>query len=177
MASRRSPVVPPAAVAAPLRVLPPEAVPLSGAARAYNLQLQRVDTLRGQLAQLDALAQQQRTERLVRERVRRGIRAAGCALQFEHLVQRGLRRLEQAGVNVTLNTDTLTVSDVTLSEEYARAVERNGITLPGLWALDQAALEAAIDDWDRALNGGDTASSGAIIANGSSLRGVKIRNR
>ncbi len=44
-------------------MLPPEAVPLSGAARAYNLQLQRVDTLRGQLAQLAALAQQQRTER------------------------------------------------------------------------------------------------------------------
>lgn len=44
-------------------MLPPEAVPLSAAARAYNLQLQRVDTLRGQLAQLDALAQQQRTER------------------------------------------------------------------------------------------------------------------
>jgi adenosine deaminase len=59
-----------------------------------------------------------------------------------------LRRLEQAGVNVTLNTDSLTVSDVTLSEEYARAVERNGITLPELWALDQAALEAAFCEDD-----------------------------
>jgi adenosine deaminase len=59
-----------------------------------------------------------------------------------------LRRLEQAGVNVTLNTDSLTVSDVSLSEEYARAVERNGITLPELWALDLAALEAAFCEDD-----------------------------
>jgi adenosine deaminase len=59
-----------------------------------------------------------------------------------------LRRLEHAGVNVTLNTDSLTVSDVTLSEEYARAVEQNGITLPELWALDQAALEAAFCEAD-----------------------------
>ena len=57
-----------------------------------------------------------------------------------------LRRLLQAGVRVTLSTDDLTVSDVTLSEEYARAVERIGLTLPELWALDLAALEAAFCD-------------------------------
>ena len=54
-----------------------------------------------------------------------------------------LRRLLLAGVRVTLNTDDLTVSDVTLSEEYARAVEQIGVTLPELWALDLAAIEAA----------------------------------
>jgi adenosine deaminase len=53
------------------------------------------------------------------------------------------RRLLRAGVRVTLNTDDLTVSDVTLSEEYARAVERLGVTLPELWAVDTAAIEAA----------------------------------
>jgi adenosine deaminase len=53
------------------------------------------------------------------------------------------RRLLQAGVKVTLNTDDLTVSDVTLSEEYARAVERLGVTLPELWAVNTAAIEAA----------------------------------
>ena len=37
-----------------------------------------------------------------------------------------LRRLAQAGVRVTLNTDDLTVSDITLSEEYARTVEQLG---------------------------------------------------
>jgi adenosine deaminase len=54
-----------------------------------------------------------------------------------------LRRLLHAGVPVTLNTDDLTVSDVTLTEEYARAVERIGLTLPELWAMDLAALDAA----------------------------------
>ena len=57
-----------------------------------------------------------------------------------------LRRLLHAGVRVTLNTDDLTVSDVTLSEEYARAVERIGVTLPELWAMDLAALGAAFCD-------------------------------
>ncbi len=42
---------------------PPEAEPLSKAAQAYNLQLRRVDTLRAQLDDLDALGQHQRTER------------------------------------------------------------------------------------------------------------------
>jgi adenosine deaminase len=54
-----------------------------------------------------------------------------------------LRRLAQAGVRVTLNTDDLTVSDITLSEEYAKAVEQLGVTLPELWAMDLAALDAA----------------------------------
>jgi adenosine deaminase len=57
-----------------------------------------------------------------------------------------LRRLLHAGVRVTLSTDDLTVSDVRLSEEYVRAVERIGVTLPELWALDLAALEAAFCD-------------------------------
>ena len=56
------------------------------------------------------------------------------------------RRLLHAGVPVTLNTDDLTVSDITLSEEYARAVERLGVTLPELWAVDLAAIEAAFCD-------------------------------
>lgn len=43
-----------------LRVLPPSAQPLSAAARAYNLQLSRVDKLRSQLAELDALGQSHR---------------------------------------------------------------------------------------------------------------------
>ena len=57
-----------------------------------------------------------------------------------------LRRLLHAGVRVTLSTDDLTVSDVTLSDEYVRAVERIGITVPELWALDLAALDAAFCD-------------------------------
>ncbi len=54
-----------------------------------------------------------------------------------------LRRLLHAGVRVTLNTDDLTVSDITLTQEYVRAVERIGLTLPELWAMNLAALDAA----------------------------------
>ncbi len=57
-----------------------------------------------------------------------------------------LRRLLHAGVQVTLNTDDLTVSDVTLSQEYVKAVERIGVTLPELWAMDLAAIDAAFCD-------------------------------
>ena len=42
-----------------------------------------------------------------------------------------LKRLMDAGVRVTLNTDDLTVSDVTLSQEYENAVSRLGVTRAG----------------------------------------------
>ena len=63
MPESRSPVDPAPSAATALRVQPPGAAPLSKAAQAYNLQLRRVDTLRAQLAELDALDQRQRTER------------------------------------------------------------------------------------------------------------------
>ncbi len=49
-------------------------------------------------------------------------------------------------MSVTLSTDDLTVSDVSLSEEYARAVLQGGLTLPELWAIDRRALEVAFAD-------------------------------
>ena len=61
-----------------------------------------------------------------------------------------LARLFRAGVPVTLNTDDTTVSDITLSEEYERAVDVIGLTLPELWAIDRRALEVAFAD-DAAL--------------------------
>ena len=57
-----------------------------------------------------------------------------------------LKRLMAAGVRVTLNTDDLTVSDVTLSQEYERAVTKLGVTVPELWDLDLAAIEYAFCD-------------------------------
>ncbi len=54
-----------------------------------------------------------------------------------------LARLHRAGVSVTLSTDDTTVSDVTLSEEYVRAVEQNGLTLPELFAIDRRACDVA----------------------------------
>jgi adenosine deaminase len=61
-----------------------------------------------------------------------------------------LARLFRAGVPVTLSTDDSTVSDVTLLEEYARAIERGGLTLAELWAIDRHALDVAFAD-DAAL--------------------------
>lgn len=57
-----------------------------------------------------------------------------------------IARLHRAGNPVTLNTDDLTVSDLTLSEEYRNAVERIGLTLPELWAIDRFALDVAFAD-------------------------------
>ena len=57
-----------------------------------------------------------------------------------------IARLHRAGVPVTLSTDDLTVSDLTLSEEYRNAVERIGVTLPELWAIDRFALDVAFAD-------------------------------
>ncbi|HET7169527.1 MAG TPA: adenosine deaminase [Candidatus Limnocylindrales bacterium] len=57
-----------------------------------------------------------------------------------------LARLHRAGVPVTLNTDDTTVSDITLSEEYVRAVETIGLTVPELWSIDRHALDVAFAD-------------------------------
>ena len=62
------------------------------------------------------------------------------------LADHPLARLHRAGVSVTLSTDDLTVSDITLSEEYVRAVEDVGLTLPELWAIDRHALDVAFDE-------------------------------
>jgi adenosine deaminase len=57
-----------------------------------------------------------------------------------------LARLHRAGVPVTLSTDDRTVAAVTLTEEYGRAVEENGLTIPELWAIDRHALRVAFAD-------------------------------
>jgi adenosine deaminase len=57
-----------------------------------------------------------------------------------------LARLHRAGVSVTLSTDDTTVSDLTLSDEYVRAVDTIGLTLPELWAIDRHALDVAFAD-------------------------------
>jgi adenosine deaminase len=55
----------------------------------------------------------------------------------------GLARLHRAGAPVTLSTDDATVSDLSLTEEYGRAVAEIGLTLPELWAMDRFALDVA----------------------------------
>jgi adenosine deaminase len=65
---------------------------------------------------------------------------------FPSLASHPLARLRRAGVPVTLSTDDATVSDITLSDEYVRAVERIGLTLDDLWQIDRHALDAAFAD-------------------------------
>ena len=57
-----------------------------------------------------------------------------------------LARLARAGVPVTLSTDDTTVSDLSLSDEYARAIGLIGLSLPELWAIDRRALDVAFAD-------------------------------
>jgi adenosine deaminase len=57
-----------------------------------------------------------------------------------------LARLHRAGAPVTLNTDDTTVSDITLTEEYGLVIERLGVTLRELWAIDRFALDVAFAD-------------------------------
>jgi adenosine deaminase len=57
-----------------------------------------------------------------------------------------LARLHRAGVPVTLSTDDTTVSDLSLSDEYVRAVESIGLTLDELWTIDRHALDVAFAD-------------------------------
>ncbi|HTC85247.1 MAG TPA: adenosine deaminase family protein, partial [Candidatus Acidoferrum sp.] len=54
-----------------------------------------------------------------------------------------LGRLHRLGVPVTLSTDDLTVADIALSEEYARARAEIGLSAAELWAVDRFALDVA----------------------------------
>ena len=89
---------------------------------------------------------------LCRELVARGITLDLCPTSnvqagiVESVAAHPLAALHRFGVPVTLNTDDTTVSDITLSEEYLRAVEQNGLRLPELWAIDRHALEVAFAD-------------------------------
>jgi adenosine deaminase len=86
---------------------------------------------------------------LVAELIARGIALDLCPTSnvqagiVPDLADHPLARLHRAGVPVTLSTDDAVVSDVSLSDEYARAVERIGLTVPELWAIDRRALEVA----------------------------------
>jgi adenosine deaminase len=62
------------------------------------------------------------------------------------LTEHPVARLHRAGVPVTLSTDDSTVSNIGLSEEYVRAAETIGLTLPELWAINRHALDAAFAD-------------------------------
>ena len=54
-----------------------------------------------------------------------------------------LKRYLDSGVRVTINTDSRLISGVTLTEEYARAVNQLGLTIPDLCRCVMNACEAA----------------------------------
>lgn len=89
---------------------------------------------------------------LVAELIARGVTLDLCPTSnvqagiVAALADHPLARLHRAGVSVTLSTDDSTTSDISLSEEYARGVERIGLTLPELWAIDRRALDVAFAD-------------------------------
>jgi adenosine deaminase len=62
------------------------------------------------------------------------------------LADHAVARLYRAGAPVTLSTDDTTVSDISLTAEYGRAVRDIGLTLPELWAIDRFALDVAFAD-------------------------------
>jgi adenosine deaminase len=57
-----------------------------------------------------------------------------------------LARLHRLGVPVTLSTDDTTVSDLSLTDEYERALDQIGLTLPELWAINRHGLDVAFAD-------------------------------
>ena len=57
-----------------------------------------------------------------------------------------LARLHRLGVPVTLSTDDTTVSDLSLTDEYERALDQIGVTEAELWAINRHALDVAFAD-------------------------------
>ncbi len=89
-----------------LQALAPGEQPLSAAARAFNLQLSRVDKLKAQLDELEALGQSHRTEQHrwvtpLRRRQRQQMRALALGLAG-HLEDKALSRLQQATASEAL---------------------------------------------------------------------------
>lgn len=70
------------------------------------------------------------------------VQADTVATFADHPVVRFLR----AGVPVTINTDDITVSDISLSEEWLSCIDVLGLTLPELWACNLHALRVAFVD-------------------------------
>ncbi len=122
--------------AAALQVLPPGEQALSAAARAYNLQLTRIDKLKSQLAGMDALAQQHRQElhgavEPLRRRLAQAQRALALALDG-HLQGKLLSRAQADTARVMLcrlARDLAEAGDAAMRELHDRHSPRTLVQL------------------------------------------------
>ena len=89
---------------------------------------------------------------LCRELIDRGISLDLCPTSnwqagiVPSIASHPLGRLHRARVKVTLSTDDTTVSDLSLTDEYERALDQIGLEPDELWAIDRGALEVAFAD-------------------------------
>jgi adenosine deaminase len=89
---------------------------------------------------------------LCRELAERGIPLDLCPTSnwqagiVHSIAEHPLARLYRLGVPVTLSTDDTTVSDLSLTDEYERALDLIGLTIDELWAIDRDALDVAFAD-------------------------------
>lgn len=89
---------------------------------------------------------------LCRELIARGVTLDLCPTSnwqagiVPSIAEHPLARLHRLGVPVTLSTDDTTVSDLSLTDEYERALDAIGLTGAELLAIDRHALEAAFAD-------------------------------
>lgn len=115
MSSARPPASNRIVPATALQALAPGEQPLSAAARAFNLQLTRVDKLRAQLAELDMLGQSHRVEQHrwltpLRQRQRQHMRDLALTLAA-HLQDKALSRVQQATATEALCEQAQALAD------------------------------------------------------------------
>ena len=152
------------APATALQAQAPGEQPLSAAARAFNLQLTRVDKLQAQLAELDTLGQSHRTERHrwlapLQLRQRQHRRTLALALEA-HLQGKALSRLQQATATEALCALAQTLADegeadmAALHDRHSRQTlaQKKQAAADALRARLEAALGEPLADGGQALS-------------------------
>lgn len=152
------------APATALQAQAPGEQPLSAAARAFNLQLTRVDKLQAQLAELDVLGQTHRVERHrwlspLQQRQRQHRRALALALDVQ-LQGKALSRLQQTTATEALCALAQTLADegeadmVALHDRHSRQTlaQKKQAAADALRARLEAALGEPLADGGQALS-------------------------
>ncbi len=164
MPATRTPSQNQVAPATALQALAPGEQPLTAAARAFNLQLTRVDKLKAQLDELDALGQAHRAERhrwLAPLQAQRRQRMRDLALALEAQLQgKALSRLQQTTATEALCGLAQTLADegevdmVALHDRHSRQTlaQKKQAAADALRARLEAALGEPLADDGQALS-------------------------